>query len=596
MNDKDAQLRGRLEDLFSDLGESSQAEASPVVPLKSTPERATKADRHPTGQPQAALRILAENATDAILLSDLAGRVIFSNRACCDLLGYGYVQKEMVGLETAALWPDEEREWLTGETQSVQQALAGEWHGQAMQRRKDGSLLRVSLTLLLVRDEQEQPIAVASIIRDLTEHKQAEEVMADQAANGIESARLFEEARARADVLRVLNAGSQKLVSVLDVDQVLVILLDEVPHLFPGVSSSVWLTDSANGELVCRHAVGIQSEALRGQRVAPGEGLSGWVVAHGESVIVPDAMADERHFAGVDRRSGLTVRSFLSVPLKVKEDVIGVLNAADATVNRFGATDQTLLELLAASGAIAISNALLFEQTSAAHQRAEAHVHEMQILQRVIRAASSTFDLGHVLDALFDALSREMGFTFIQFNQIDEPANQVRTVRAVGLAQGMNGVVRRLDQLQDDILMDVARKGQIEIIDGWDDRFDRVVFEREGHAAMVRAFVPLLLQEKPFGILEAGYLRQERAVITADEVRLLGSLADQLAVTIQNALLFQDAQRRADRELTTSEIMARMRETLDMDTVLQTAVREIGDAMGITEVEVRLASTAPSRQ
>ena len=182
MDDKDAKLRGKLEDLFSDLSESIQAEASAkrAAPLKSASERTPGADRHPTGQPQAALRILAENATDAILLSDLAGRVIFSNRACCDLLGYGYVQKEMVGLETAVLWSDEERAWLTGETQSVQQALAGEWHGQAMLRRKDSSLLKVSLTLLLVRDEQEQPIAVASIIRDLAEHKQAEEALAQE--------------------------------------------------------------------------------------------------------------------------------------------------------------------------------------------------------------------------------------------------------------------------------------------------------------------------------------------------------------------------------------------------------------------------------
>ena len=180
MDDKDAQLRGKLEDLFSDLSESIQAEASPAAPLKSTPERAPGADRRPTGQLLAALRTLAENATDAILLSDLAGRVTFSNRACCNLLGYNYVQKEMVGLETTALWPDEERARLTGETQSVPLALTREWHGQVMQRRKDGSLLRANLTLFPVPDEQDQPIAVASIIRDLTEHKQAEEALVQE--------------------------------------------------------------------------------------------------------------------------------------------------------------------------------------------------------------------------------------------------------------------------------------------------------------------------------------------------------------------------------------------------------------------------------
>jgi GAF domain-containing protein len=284
------------------------------------------------------------------------------------------------------------------------------------------------------------------------------------------------------------------------------------------------------------------------------------------------------------------VHSFLSVPLKVRESVIGVLNAADATVNRFSTTDRTLLELLGASGAIAVSNALLFEQTSTAYRQAEARVHEMQILQKVIQAASSTLDLEHVLNALFDALSREMGFTFIAFNLIDELANVMRTVRAVGLARGNDGLVRALDQMQDDILMDVARKRQIEVLDGWDDRLDRAIFEREGHAALVRAFVPLLLQEKPIGILEVGYLRQERAAVSPEEVRLLGSLADQLAVVIQNARLFEDTQRRVARERLTGEITARMRETLDVDRVLQIAVREFGEMLGAAEVKIRLTA------
>jgi PAS domain S-box-containing protein len=183
MDDKDTTLRGKLEDLrfASDLNESIQAEASPAALPKGRPERAPGAEHQPTGQPLVALRALAEHTTDAILLSDLAGRVTFSNRACCDLLGYDYTPNEMVGLETTVLWPDEERVRLTGETPSgVPQALTGEWRGEAVQRRKDGSLLRASLVLFPVHDEQGQPIAVASIIRDLAEHKQAEEALAQE--------------------------------------------------------------------------------------------------------------------------------------------------------------------------------------------------------------------------------------------------------------------------------------------------------------------------------------------------------------------------------------------------------------------------------
>jgi signal transduction histidine kinase len=138
-------------------------------------------------------------------------------------------------------------------------------------------------------------------------------------------------------------------------------LLNEVCRVMEVPSSSVWLVDPDTGNLVCRHAVGPQSELMRGWRLSPGEGILGWVAAHGEPIIVPDARADSRHLGGVDQTTGLFVQSILSVPLGLRGKVIGVLNVVDTVANRFGPADQTLLELLATSAAIALDNAGLVE-------------------------------------------------------------------------------------------------------------------------------------------------------------------------------------------------------------------------------------------
>ena len=74
------------------------------------------------------------------------------------------------------------------------------------------------------------------------------------------------------------------------------------------------------------------------------------------------AQADERYFPGVDRQTGLSLRSILSVPLQVRKNVIGVLQAADTEVNRLDASELALIEPLAAAAAIAIENAQLYEQ------------------------------------------------------------------------------------------------------------------------------------------------------------------------------------------------------------------------------------------
>jgi signal transduction histidine kinase len=91
-----------------------------------------------------------------------------------------------------------------------------------------------------------------------------------------------------------------------------------------------------------------------------GEGFVGWVAQSGKRLIVPDTQTDERHFTGVDRQTGMMLRSILSVPLRVKQDVLGVLQVVDEKIDRFNATDLTLVESLAATAAIAIENARLF--------------------------------------------------------------------------------------------------------------------------------------------------------------------------------------------------------------------------------------------
>jgi two-component sensor histidine kinase len=127
------------------------------------------------------------------------------------------------------------------------------------------------------------------------------------------------------------------------------------------VACSAWLVDPDTGELVCRQVTDPQSETVRGWRIAPGQGLVGWVAQHGQSLNVPDTLADERHFKGVDQKTGLKLRSILSAPLRVKKGVIGVLQVVDETKNRFTAADLQLVESLATTAAIAIENAQLYE-------------------------------------------------------------------------------------------------------------------------------------------------------------------------------------------------------------------------------------------
>jgi GAF domain-containing protein len=99
--------------------------------------------------------------------------------------------------------------------------------------------------------------------------------------------------------------------------------------------------------------------------------------------------------------------------------------------------------------------------------------------------------------------------------------------------------------------------------------------------------IPITIREHVEGVVRLQ--KPERAgPWTSDEVTLMESLTEQLEVALESARLYQDSQRRAIQEQLLSEVTTRMRETLDMDAVLQTAVREIGEALDLAEVEVRM--------
>ena len=77
---------------------------------------------------------------------------------------------------------------------------------------------------------------------------------------------------------------------------------------------------------------------------------------------------------------------------------------------------------------------------------------------------------------------------------------------------------------------------------------------------------------------------------TTEETTLMKTLVEQLSVAVESARLHQDTQRRAARERVVGEITTRMRESLDMQTVLKTAADQIYQALDLEEVMIRLAT------
>jgi GAF domain-containing protein len=77
---------------------------------------------------------------------------------------------------------------------------------------------------------------------------------------------------------------------------------------------------------------------------------------------------------------------------------------------------------------------------------------------------------------------------------------------------------------------------------------------------------------------------------TAEEIALAESVGEQVTLTVENLRLMDETQRRAARERLIGEVTGRVRQTLDMETILKTAAHEIGQTLGLAALEVRLGT------
>ncbi len=169
--------------------------------------------------------------------------------------------------------------------------------------------------------------------------------------------------RQRNPELALLNRVSQTLNAMQNQDQVLTTTLEVMRRLLDVVACLAWLNDPYTDELVCRYATGPYSEIVRGWRLSSGEQADGLVAQGNKSTITPDVRTDAQHIESLERQTGLELRSILSVPLRVKRDIIGVIQVMDTQAARFTPADLTLVKSMALSAATAIENARLHRET-----------------------------------------------------------------------------------------------------------------------------------------------------------------------------------------------------------------------------------------
>ncbi|HNT35357.1 MAG TPA: GAF domain-containing protein, partial [bacterium] len=167
----------------------------------------------------------------------------------------------------------------------------------------------------------------------------------------------------RLEDVTMLHNISRSLMSILDVDDLLRNIVDSVKERLCVASCSLLLLDQNKAQLQIHAASGnrFDNKMLRETRIPVGEGISGTVAQTGEPILVRDIESDPTW--GRSNRAGYSSRSLLCVPMKVQDEVIGVLNVNEKKNGTpFDEYDLKILSILAANASAALASARFVNQ------------------------------------------------------------------------------------------------------------------------------------------------------------------------------------------------------------------------------------------
>ncbi|HIQ04070.1 MAG TPA: GAF domain-containing protein, partial [Anaerolineae bacterium] len=407
------------------------------------------------------------------------------------------------------------------------------------------------------------------------------QALANQVAVAIENARLFTSLLQEKERLELLYRLSRHISESLDVRDVAQRALDEICAVVGALHGVAVVREPDSDRLRLVAVSGYDAESVEALdqrlRLRLGNGLVGWVAAQRQPALVNDVTRDERwmRVSGVDDWA----RSALSVPLVSGDELVGALSIYSDRQAFFNDDHRRLVESAAAVVAAAIANARLYEQ-------AQRRLESLTNLNRASQAVTSSLDVKEILEQIVNLAGFVINSDYTSVVLLDEdgePALETEDFRGVPpISQRIrsSGVTRYvLDSGQPVVVDMISDEGAISPPLR---RPDGELIEANPAivAAGIRSFVAVPIQAKG-RMLGVVFVHSRQPHAFHGQVPLLTTFANQAAVAIENARLFEEEQRRARELAALNSLATAVSRSLDLGEILNEAADRVMEIIRI---------------
>lgn len=349
----------------------------------------------------------------------------------------------------------------------------------------------------------------------------------------LQSSPVAENPEVSTEVLATLAEIGEEVNASLDLDEVLAHAAALIKRHIDYEMFGVLMVDADGAYLTHRFAIGYPPGLAENLRVPIGQGITGTAARTGHAVRVSDVSRDPRYINAVD-----SVRSELAVPLMFRGKCVGVLDIQSRHLDYFTKEQQNILSVLANRLAVAIENARLFQQV-----RTQAET--LLVLNEVSREISSILDVEALLRRAAELVKRVIDYQILSIMLYDEEQQAFRHRLDVKHGQRVQGKLRAA--ATEGIVGAAATTREPVLVPDVtaDSRYLMVNPETRSELA-----IPMMHKGKVIGVLDLE--SPQLNYFTDDHVQTLSILAANLAVSLENARLYEQVAKgeaRMERDL-----------------------------------------------
>ncbi len=348
----------------------------------------------------------------------------------------------------------------------------------------------------------------------------------------VEREQLLLEQQKRALQLQTASEISRAASSILKLDELLPQAVELIRARFGFYYVGIFLADDTGRWAVLRAGTGEAGQTMltnAHQLEIGGASMIGQCIANRQARVALDVGQEAIRF---DNPLLPLTHSEMALPLTSRGSIIGAMTIQSDQAAAFTPDDVTVLQSMADQISNAVENARLYEQANTALQE---------------------------VDAINRRLTGEAWDTYLHHQAGQE---------VISLTDDSQTAPEQLSQLDD-----LLAAGEITIEPAEDDQSEATVS------------APILLRGQPIGALR---MRTPLDSWDKDTEAILTGIAGHVAQAVENARLIEQTQRTASRERAINEINARVRQTIDLDAILRTAVNELGQSLKAARVTARI--------